>query len=274
MPPQPADEPDTRFGSRPMQGGRESAPDPAFAYASPAIRERSERPRSALGARSNVRGQLPAAWSTGLRSPGQRRTREVPETCRGRSLNADESRETSGVQEEPTTESEFGYPMLLARDRHSAAGDNEGVTALRPRYQPSGKTDHQPRQKEYHVLGAGAGRGPKSRSRSIALAAGCALAVVACGSSSKPRNATGSSGSAQVVAYADCMRSHGVQNFPDASSGGGWRSRRRSTRGPQRIYPPTERAPSSSRARSCRAHRPSAKSANWSQAPGACANTA
>ncbi len=69
--------------------------------------------------------------------------------------------------------------------------------------------------------GAGAGRGPKRRGRSIALAAGCALAVVACGSSSKPRNATGSSGSAQAVAYADCMRSHGVQNFPDASSGGG-----------------------------------------------------
>ena len=70
--------------------------------------------------------------------------------------------------------------------------------------------------------GAGAGRGPKRRRRSIALAAGCALAVVACGSSSKPRNTTGSSGSAQAVAYADCMRSHGVQNFPDASSGGGF----------------------------------------------------
>lgn len=70
--------------------------------------------------------------------------------------------------------------------------------------------------------GAGAGRGPKSRSRSIALAAGCALAVAACGSSSKPLNPTGSSGSAQAVAYADCMRSHGVQNFSDDSSGGGF----------------------------------------------------
>ncbi len=68
--------------------------------------------------------------------------------------------------------------------------------------------------------GAGAGRGLKNRSRSIiALAAGCALAVAACGSSGKPRNTTGSSGPAQAVAYADCMRSHGVQNFPDASSG-------------------------------------------------------
>jgi hypothetical protein len=45
------------------------------------------------------------------------------------------------------------------------------------------------------------------------------LAVAACGSSGKPRNTTGSSGPAQAVAYADCMRSHGVQNFPDASSG-------------------------------------------------------
>ena len=73
------------------------------------------------------------------------------------------------------------------------------------------------------MRGAAAGRGPKSRSRSIALAAGCALAVVACGSSSKPRNTTGSSGSAPAVAYADCMRSHGVQNFPDASSGAGFK---------------------------------------------------
>jgi hypothetical protein len=71
------------------------------------------------------------------------------------------------------------------------------------------------------VYDAGAGRGPKSRSLSIALAAGCALAVVACGSSSKPRDTTGSSGSGHAPAYADCMRSHGVQNFPDASSGGG-----------------------------------------------------
>jgi hypothetical protein len=71
------------------------------------------------------------------------------------------------------------------------------------------------------VHGAGGGRGSKSRRRPVALAAGCALAVVACGSSSKPRNTTGSNGSAQAVAYADCMRSHGVQNFPDASSGGG-----------------------------------------------------
>jgi hypothetical protein len=69
--------------------------------------------------------------------------------------------------------------------------------------------------------GVGGGRGSKSHSRSIALAAGCALAVVACGSSSKPRNTTGSSRSAQAVAYADCMRSHGVQNFPDAGAGGG-----------------------------------------------------
>ena len=71
------------------------------------------------------------------------------------------------------------------------------------------------------MRGVGGGRGSKSRSRSVALAAGCALAVVACGSSSKPRNTTGSSGSAQAVAYADCMRSRGVQKLPDASSGGG-----------------------------------------------------
>ncbi len=49
------------------------------------------------------------------------------------------------------------------------------------------------------------------------------MAVAACGSSNKPPDATGSSRPAQAVAYADCMRSHGVQNFSDADSGGGLR---------------------------------------------------
>ena len=69
---------------------------------------------------------------------------------------------------------------------------------------------------------AGPGRGPKSHRWSIALASGCALAVAACGSSNKPRDTTGSIRPAQAVAYADCMRSHGVQSFSDADSGGGF----------------------------------------------------
>jgi hypothetical protein len=54
------------------------------------------------------------------------------------------------------------------------------------------------------------------------VAVGCALAIVACGASGTSRSATDSSGHALGVAYADCMRSHGVPNFPDASAGGGF----------------------------------------------------
>jgi hypothetical protein len=50
-------------------------------------------------------------------------------------------------------------------------------------------------------------------------AAGCALLIGACGSSSKPSAA--SSHRSQFLAFSACMRSHGVPNFPDPSSGGG-----------------------------------------------------
>lgn len=51
---------------------------------------------------------------------------------------------------------------------------------------------------------------------------GCALAIAACGGSGTPGNATRAGGSALAVAYAGCMRSHGVPNFPDASASGGF----------------------------------------------------
>ncbi len=54
----------------------------------------------------------------------------------------------------------------------------------------------------------------------IALVAlSCVLAVPGCGSSNtpKPAAAAGDSG----LAFASCMRSHGVPNFPDPSPGGG-----------------------------------------------------
>jgi hypothetical protein len=54
------------------------------------------------------------------------------------------------------------------------------------------------------------------------VAVGCALAIPACGGSGRLRNAPRSSGSARAVAYASCMRSHGVPNFPDSSAGGGF----------------------------------------------------
>jgi hypothetical protein len=41
------------------------------------------------------------------------------------------------------------------------------------------------------------------------------VAIAACGSSGKPSTAAASDGYAQGIKYADCMRSHGVPNFPD-----------------------------------------------------------
>jgi hypothetical protein len=53
----------------------------------------------------------------------------------------------------------------------------------------------------------------------VALAAyGCALALTACGSSNKSSH---SSSYAAGIKFADCMRSHGVPNFPDPGSAGG-----------------------------------------------------
>jgi hypothetical protein len=48
----------------------------------------------------------------------------------------------------------------------------------------------------------------------------CALTIAACGSS-RPSHKAGSAHAPQVVEYADCMRSHGVPNFPDPGGGGG-----------------------------------------------------
>jgi len=48
---------------------------------------------------------------------------------------------------------------------------------------------------------------------------GCVLALSACGTSSKP-NSSASSNNSTLVRYADCMRSHGVPDFPDPLDGG------------------------------------------------------
>jgi hypothetical protein len=50
-------------------------------------------------------------------------------------------------------------------------------------------------------------------------AAICAFAVAGCGSSHHSSHATASSYS-KLVKYSDCMRSHGVSNFPDPEDGG------------------------------------------------------
>lgn len=50
-----------------------------------------------------------------------------------------------------------------------------------------------------------------------------ALAVAACGSSTKSSGTNAASSEhAQAIKYADCMRSHGVSNFPDPSASGGF----------------------------------------------------
>jgi hypothetical protein len=56
----------------------------------------------------------------------------------------------------------------------------------------------------------------------VALAAG-AVAIAACGSTARTHERTADTSShAEAVAYSDCMRSHGVPDFPDPSIGGGF----------------------------------------------------
>jgi hypothetical protein len=68
--------------------------------------------------------------------------------------------------------------------------------------------------------------GNRLRARPLLLLIGIAvssgvLVIAGCGSSSKPRSAgeSASSGPSAGVRYADCMRSHGVPNFPDPGGG-------------------------------------------------------
>ena len=53
------------------------------------------------------------------------------------------------------------------------------------------------------------------------LAVGSTLALAGCGSSHKPSGTSASKTSSGALAFANCMRSHGVPSFPDPSGGGG-----------------------------------------------------
>ncbi|HWE33834.1 MAG TPA: hypothetical protein VG410_10140 [Solirubrobacteraceae bacterium] len=55
----------------------------------------------------------------------------------------------------------------------------------------------------------------------ILMLAGAVPALAACGSSNSNSASSGASRAAQGIAFAKCMRSHGVPNFPDPSGGGG-----------------------------------------------------
>jgi hypothetical protein len=55
----------------------------------------------------------------------------------------------------------------------------------------------------------------------VALAVlSCALMLAGCGSSGKSGGGSGSAVASAGIKYADCMRAHGVPNFPDPGSGG------------------------------------------------------
>lgn len=53
----------------------------------------------------------------------------------------------------------------------------------------------------------------------VATALVCGLTIAACGSSGKPQAVA--SGKGSPLAFAQCMRAHGVTNFPDPSAGAG-----------------------------------------------------
>lgn len=60
---------------------------------------------------------------------------------------------------------------------------------------------------------------PRRRGVLVALTAGiCVLAIAGCGSSGHRPGASGRGQS--MLAFSECMRSHGVTNFPDPGSGG------------------------------------------------------
>ncbi len=63
-------------------------------------------------------------------------------------------------------------------------------------------------------------RGPRLTTLLVA-AAGCTIVLAGCGSSGKPSGSSDASNESVGIKYADCMRSHGVPNFPDPGPGGG-----------------------------------------------------
>ena len=66
----------------------------------------------------------------------------------------------------------------------------------------------------------GRNRGPR-RAGALAVAAAVAILAAACGGGSAPPSASAPT-YAQVLALAQCMRSHGVPNFPDPDTAGGY----------------------------------------------------
>jgi hypothetical protein len=57
--------------------------------------------------------------------------------------------------------------------------------------------------------------------RAFALAALTCAALAACGSSANSAKSTGAKSASAGIKFSDCMRAHGLANFPDPSAGGG-----------------------------------------------------
>ena len=62
---------------------------------------------------------------------------------------------------------------------------------------------------------------PRPSLRVAVAVVSCAVVLAACGSSAKSGSGSGSAIASAAIKYADCMRAHGVPNFPDPSSAGG-----------------------------------------------------
>ncbi len=105
----------------------------------------------------------------------------------------------------------------------------------------------------------------------IALAAAtCTIAIAACGSSGNSSR-TGASANPQL-AFAECMRTHGVPNFPDPSAGGGIPTRSRNR--PRSYQPRKSAAASSGRAAARMAGYRRARGSACCTTRSACARTA
>jgi hypothetical protein len=58
-------------------------------------------------------------------------------------------------------------------------------------------------------------------SKRFILILACGVGIAACGSSSSSQTRNAASRYSQALAFSNCMRSHGVSNFPDPGSSGG-----------------------------------------------------
>jgi hypothetical protein len=192
-------------------------------------RPQGQRPRLAFDSVPRPDLQLQCAADVGplarcLRTRGRRSRRRPSTSARREHVRFGRADWAPTLSHEGTISGQRPPRSSLGITAAERVSGHQRVTALRPRYRSFATSKRSPTRRGFHnVNGASTLKGPNSRRQSIALAAaGCALAIAACGASNKGPAVTGSSSSVQAVAYAACMRSHGVQNFPDARSGGGF----------------------------------------------------